>query len=43
MKPKRKMSISLGLVPVGRPKDDPVRKRAEKLIPIVRKPKEKKK
>lgn len=35
----QKMSLMLGLVPINRPKSDPVRQKAEKLIPIVRRAK----
>lgn len=32
----QKVSIMLGLVPAKRPANDPLRRKAEKLIPIVR-------
>lgn len=35
----QKLSIMLGLVPTRRPANDPVRRKAEKLIPVVRRSK----
>jgi hypothetical protein len=32
----QKVSLMLGLVPTRRPANDPIRRKAEKLIPIVR-------